>query len=213
MELRECEIEVADHRVVGGVSLRLLDVPRPARVNAGRIGARTDHLDVAVVNFRLDPGHVAELGRANGGEICRMGEQHASRVSRPIMEVKLPRCSRREVADPPCHRVPQFRRTPAPNRKYRHDWKAKDIAERRRAAHKAPRSRTTYGAELLISRSLIGFAAQRQSFASRHPRGQVISAKTGTIALESSDPPLAAWNCWARSLIVCNGWVHSYDIL
>ena len=57
---------VADHREVRGVALRLLDVDRPARVVVHRVDAQTDDLGVALVELRLQLGHRAQLGGADG---------------------------------------------------------------------------------------------------------------------------------------------------
>src|SRR5262249_57784341 len=45
--------------------------------------------DAALVEFRLDLGHVAELGRANRGEILRVREQHAPEAAHPLMKANV----------------------------------------------------------------------------------------------------------------------------
>src|SRR5215831_5454022 len=57
----------------------------PARLSTGST-ERPDDLDAAFVELGLDPGHVAELGRANRSEILRMREQHAPGAAHPFMK-------------------------------------------------------------------------------------------------------------------------------
>ena len=45
-----------------------------------RIDTQADDLDAALVELRLDAGHVAELGRADGREVLRMGEQNGPAI-------------------------------------------------------------------------------------------------------------------------------------
>jgi len=54
-----------------------------------RIDAEPDDLDPALVELRLDAGHVAELGGADRREILRMGEQDAPGIPEPIMEADM----------------------------------------------------------------------------------------------------------------------------
>ena len=65
---RHPEFGIADHRVVDGVTLGLLDVARPLRMVLDRIDAEADDLGIALVELRLQPGHVAEFRGADRGE-------------------------------------------------------------------------------------------------------------------------------------------------
>src|SRR3546814_7351418 len=62
VELRDLEVGIADHRIVRRGALGLLDVLDPALVVLDRIHAEADELHVALVELRLAPGDVAELG-------------------------------------------------------------------------------------------------------------------------------------------------------
>ena len=86
VELRDVEVRVADQRVVGRVSLRLLDVARPLGVVVERVDGEPDDLHVPAVELGLDAGHVAELGGAYGREVARMREQDRPRVADPVVE-------------------------------------------------------------------------------------------------------------------------------
>ena len=90
VQLRDVEVGVADHRVVGRVPLRLLDVIGPLRMVADRIDREPDDLDVSAVELGLDLGHITELGRADRGEVFRVGEQHRPRAVDPVVEVDSP---------------------------------------------------------------------------------------------------------------------------
>ena len=52
-----------------------------------RVDADAQDLDAALVELRLDPGHVAELGGADRGEVLGMREQHRPAVAEPLVEV------------------------------------------------------------------------------------------------------------------------------
>ena len=69
---------------------------RPAHVGLERVDAQTDHLDAAAVERELEAGDLAELGRADGREVLRMGEEHAPAVAEPLVEAdRCPSWSRR----------------------------------------------------------------------------------------------------------------------
>src|SRR4029077_5504976 len=78
-----------DHGIIRRETLRLLDVVCPARMFVDRIDRQTDDLDAAFIELRLDLGHVAELGGADGGEILWMREQHGPFVADPIVKTDL----------------------------------------------------------------------------------------------------------------------------
>src|SRR5262245_34911143 len=91
--------------------LRLLDVARPARMLVERVDGQADDLDAALVKFRLDPGHVSELGGADRREVLGMREQHNPGVADPIVKADLAvgRLSfeiRRGIVDLQRHRSP-----------------------------------------------------------------------------------------------------------
>jgi hypothetical protein len=104
VELGHLQVAIADDRVVGRGALGLLDVLRPPLVVVDRIDAQADDLAVALGELRLQPGHVAELGRAHGGEVLRVREQDGPGVPDPLVEVdpalrRLRREVRRLVSD------------------------------------------------------------------------------------------------------------------
>src|SRR5689334_8596039 len=87
---------------------RLLDVLGPALVIADRIDAESEDLAAALVELGLETGHVAELGRANRGEILRVRKQNRPPRADPVVEVDLPlRGVGGEIGcfavDPQCH--------------------------------------------------------------------------------------------------------------
>src|SRR6266404_8816973 len=69
------------------MTLGFLDILRPARVVTDRIDAEPDNLAVALVELGLQPGHVAELGRADRCEILWMREQDHPSIADPFMKV------------------------------------------------------------------------------------------------------------------------------
>ena len=83
----DLEFGIADHRVVDGVTLRLLDVLGPLGVIFDWVDAQADDLCVALVELRLQPRHVAELGRADRREVLGMREQYRPAIANPAMEV------------------------------------------------------------------------------------------------------------------------------
>jgi hypothetical protein len=59
---------------------------------------KADDLAVALLELRLQPGHVAELGGAHQHEVPRVREQDGPAIPDPFVEVDLPlRRIRREV--------------------------------------------------------------------------------------------------------------------
>ena len=86
VELGDLQLGVADHRVVGRVALGLLDVLDPAVMVVDRVDADADDLDAALVELGLDPGHVAELGGADRGEVLGVREQDRPAVADPLVE-------------------------------------------------------------------------------------------------------------------------------
>ncbi len=87
VELGDGEIGVADHRIIGCRALRLRNVLRPLRMAVHRIDGKADDLHMALVEFRLELGHGAELRRADGREILRVREQDAPGLAQPGVEI------------------------------------------------------------------------------------------------------------------------------
>ena len=54
-----------------------------------RIDRQTDDLDAALVELRLDLGHVAEFGGAYRREVLRVGEQYGPGIADPVVEANL----------------------------------------------------------------------------------------------------------------------------
>ena len=87
VQLRDVEVAVRDDRVVGRGALGLGDVLGPLLVVLQRVDRQADDLHAAAVEVRLDAGHVAQLGGADGGEVARVAEQHGPAVADPVVEV------------------------------------------------------------------------------------------------------------------------------
>ena len=51
-----------------------------------RIDAEADDLDAALVELRLDPRHVAELGRTHWREVLGVREHHAPGIAEPLVK-------------------------------------------------------------------------------------------------------------------------------
>ena len=69
VELGDDEVGIADQRVIECRPLRFSDVAGPALVVVDAIDRQADDLGVALVEFRFQAGEVAQLRRANGGEV------------------------------------------------------------------------------------------------------------------------------------------------
>ncbi len=89
VSLGDLEVGVGDHRVVRGGALRLLDVLGPLLVVVDGVDGQADDLHVALVEFRLDAGHVAELCRADGREVTGVREEDGPGVADPVVEPDL----------------------------------------------------------------------------------------------------------------------------
>ena len=57
---------------------------------AGGIDRQSDDLHVSAVELWLNPGHIAEFGRADRGEVFRVGEQDDPGVTNPVMKADPP---------------------------------------------------------------------------------------------------------------------------
>ena len=89
VELRDFQVGVSNHRIVRRVPLSLLDVLRPLGVLVDGIDAEPDDFGVPLVELGFELRHVAELGRAHGREVLRVGEEDAPRVAEPLMEANV----------------------------------------------------------------------------------------------------------------------------
>src|SRR5262249_42042569 len=109
----------------------LLDILRPPLVVVDRVDAESQDLGVAPVEFRLQPRHVAELGRAYGREVLRMRKQDGPSTADPVVEGDGALCGlrlevRRFGLDSERHVVPPVssvksarpQRVPRPGRRY-----------------------------------------------------------------------------------------------
>lgn len=65
----------------------LVNVLDPVAVAADRVGRQADQLDTALGELGLELGEGAELGRADGGEVLRVGEQDDPFVTDELVEV------------------------------------------------------------------------------------------------------------------------------
>jgi hypothetical protein len=68
----------------------LLDVGGPPLVVSGGVDRQADDLHAALVELRLDLGHVAELGGADRGEVLGVGEQDPPGFAEPVVEADRP---------------------------------------------------------------------------------------------------------------------------
>ena len=85
VELRDRQRRIADHRDSSGRSPGSPRCPWPSRdVLVDGIDAEADDLDVALVEVRLELGHVAELGGADRGEVLRVREDDAPGIAEPL---------------------------------------------------------------------------------------------------------------------------------
>src|SRR5262249_49961167 len=89
VEVGDLLFGIGNDREVGRLALGLLDVLRPALVRRDRVDRQTDRLHVALVEFRLEPRDVAELGRAHGREVARMREEDGPARADPVVEFDL----------------------------------------------------------------------------------------------------------------------------
>ena len=90
VEVRHLPLGVGDDREVGGVALGLLDVPRPALVRVHGVDRQAEAPDPTLVELRLEPRDVAELGGADGREVARVGEQDRPAIPHPLVELDRP---------------------------------------------------------------------------------------------------------------------------
>src|SRR5688572_15708983 len=72
--------------------LRVLDVLRPLLVVTQPIHADPEDLAIALVELRLDPRHIAELGGADRREVFRVREQNRPTIADPFVEIDRTLC-------------------------------------------------------------------------------------------------------------------------
>jgi hypothetical protein len=89
VELGDFQLRIADHRIVHLRALGLFDVGLPLAVLRDGVDAQADDLCVALGEFRLQLGHGAEFGGADGREIFGMRKQNRPAVADPFVEVNL----------------------------------------------------------------------------------------------------------------------------
>jgi len=87
--LGNLEIGVTDHRIVRRKTSGVLDVGSPFGVVSDRIDREAYDLDIALVEFRFEARHGAELGGADRREVLRMGEQDGPRIPDPVMKANV----------------------------------------------------------------------------------------------------------------------------
>ena len=87
VELGDGKISIANQWIVHCMSLGFFDVFHPVGVIADGVRAQANDLTVAFFEFRLQAGHIAQLGRANWSEILRMREQNSPAIPYPIMKI------------------------------------------------------------------------------------------------------------------------------
>ena len=75
--------------------LRFLDVFDPFGVVGDRVYAQPDDLAVALVEFRLEAGHIAQLGGTHRSKILGMRKQNGPTVSDPLVKVERSLCGLR----------------------------------------------------------------------------------------------------------------------
>jgi hypothetical protein len=68
------------------------DVGRPFGVILNRVDRKADHLDAALVEFRLEPGDRAQFGGADRREILGVREENGPVVADPLMKLNDPLC-------------------------------------------------------------------------------------------------------------------------
>ena len=87
VEVADLLVGIRQNRVVDRGLLDFVDVADPALVAFGCINTQGDRLDVALLPFRTQTGHLTELGGAHRGVVGRMGEQHHPAIGAKVVEV------------------------------------------------------------------------------------------------------------------------------
>ena len=86
VKLRNLTFRVCDDRIANSAGLRFIDIADPSFVAFYIVYTDRDDLYIALIKFRFQAGHAAQLRGAYRGIIFWMGEQDASSVSEPFME-------------------------------------------------------------------------------------------------------------------------------
>src|SRR5690606_7558100 len=86
VQRRDLPIGVSAQRGVEAGALRLRDGSGPAAMILDGVHAQTEHLAVALVELRLQPRDLAELGGADRSESLRVREEHAPAVAEVLVE-------------------------------------------------------------------------------------------------------------------------------
>jgi hypothetical protein len=68
------------------VALSLFYVGGPLSVTAHGVDTQPDNLAVSLRELRLQPGHVAEFGGANGSKVFRVRKQDCPAIADPLVE-------------------------------------------------------------------------------------------------------------------------------
>jgi hypothetical protein len=72
------------------MTLRLLNVHGPFGMIFHWIDTQADDLRATLVELWLQPGHIAQLGRANRGEVLGMREEDRPAIPNPTVEITVP---------------------------------------------------------------------------------------------------------------------------
>src|SRR2546427_6533101 len=87
--------------------LRPLDGGGPGVVRVDGIDRTADRLHAPLVELRLEPGHVAELSRADRREVTRVREENGPAVADPVVKADRPSVVTAAKSGPGC---PHLRR-------------------------------------------------------------------------------------------------------
>ena len=89
VELGHRQICVANHRVLGQIALRFLDVLRPKVMVVYRVDRQSDQFCIAFGELGLYLCHVAEFGGADRCEVFRVRKQNRPAVANPLMKINF----------------------------------------------------------------------------------------------------------------------------
>ena len=87
VEIAHLFIGVGEDRVIHRGVLGLVDVADPALVAFGAVNAQGDGFDVALLPFRAQAGHLAELGGADGRVVGGVREEHHPAIGPEVVEI------------------------------------------------------------------------------------------------------------------------------
>lgn len=89
VEGRDLAVSIGDDGELEVDVVDLVDVLDPLLVGLEAVGGETDDLDVALVKLGLETGNDTELGGADGGEVCGVGEEDDPGVADEIVELDV----------------------------------------------------------------------------------------------------------------------------